>query len=699
MANKLDSTSLFLAQVNQHAEALGGLLSCVAQDAIDADLIGRCIVSTDMLSKSASLMELSEWQASLDAFASLLRMYRDRRLPWDETIAEITSEIIEKEDLLVASAGGAAVSSLDDAVSAEELQALCHEVSELLETAAEAPAGAESGGEGASLPKAEKAECRRGPGEAAEPDAGREPDSERPESRDPHGSEPILVSSMPELRRHTQALLETWESLDWTAGHDLTSALDDMRKKLLLIGFYALSMERVVGARVGGLPAPVIDTLAPLRIAVHDYTRVVSAGTDRQIDLTFSAEDRAMDARLLQPIHRILQHLVGDVFLRCRETCLRIEVSVEEKNGALFWTLRDNGENFVADSHLDRDEYLAFYPGLRETRKILGELRSLLWVEPDGSLGTRFAFTTPGSLQDCWFMVWGTGGDGVAVLSSQLGDVHRVEDIRLTLDSHGERATVDGRQVRVVRLGQVYPKGCIDGDRIVVIGSLEKRIAFYMEGDGRLEKGVWKQDGITVGRGMGNGMVQIGDTRVPLVEADGLLQKYMATVDAISEEDLSGGVDVGVSDPSHTQAKKEKDAKTPPESAAKKGEVDVLVVEQNETLRRTLSSMLSQGGFTTRTVDGLEAALAFLDKERASVIISDFRVPSMSAKAVVDRLRRESRKIPVLVTTSHRGKNAEVLVERLGVSGYISKPLNPDEILSQIAGYAGRPVGEASRRS
>jgi CheY-like chemotaxis protein len=198
---------------------------------------------------------------------------------------------------------------------------------------------------------------------------------------------------------------------------------------------------------------------------------------------------------------------------------------------------------------------------------------------------------------------------------------------------------------------------------------------------------------------MGNGMVQIGDTRVPLVEADGLLQKYMATVDAISEEDVSGGVDVGVSDPSHTQAKKEKDAKTPPESAAKKGEVDVLVVEQNETLRRTLSSMLSQGGFTTRTVDGLEAALAFLDKERASVIISDFRVPSMSAKAVVDRLRRESRKIPVLVTTSHRGKNAEVLVERLGVSGYISKPLNPDEILSQIAGYAGRPVGEASRRS
>jgi CheY-like chemotaxis protein len=503
---------------------------------------------------------------------------------------------------------------------------------------------------------------------------------------------------MEELRRHTKAVLEMWKALDWAEVRAFAPTLDDVRRELLIAGFYAFSMERVVGARARDLPAPVIESLTPLRIAVHDYAQFVSAGSDRQIDLIFSREDRAMDARLLQPVCKVLQHLVGDVCLRCREASLRIEVGVEEKNGALLWTLRDNGENFVADSHVDRDEYLAFYPGLRETRKILGELRSLLWVEPHGSAGRRFAFTTPVSVQDGSFMVWGTGGDGVAVLSSQLGDVHRVEDIQLTLDSRGERATIDGRQVRVVRLGQVYPRGCIDGDRIVVIGSLEKRIAFYMEGDGRLEKGVWKQDGVSAGRGMGSGMIQIGDARFPLVEADGLLQRYMATVDVVSEEDVSGGVDVNVSSLSHTQATREKDAKTPPEKPSKKGDVDVLVVEQNETLRKTLGVMLSRSGFTTRTVDGLDAAHAFLDKNRASVIISDFRVPSMSARAVVERLRRESRRIPVLVTTSHRGDNAQTLVERLGVSGYISKPLSPDEIVSRVARYVGRLEERAARR-
>jgi CheY-like chemotaxis protein len=296
-------------------------------------------------------------------------------------------------------------------------------------------------------------------------------------------------------------------------------------------------------------------------------------------------------------------------------------------------------------------------------------------------------------------MVWRSGADGVAVLSSQLGDVHRVEDVQLTLDSHGERATIDDRQVRVVRLGQIYPRGCIDGDRIVVIGSLEKRMAFYMEGDGRLETGMWKQDGVTAGRGMGSGMIHVGNERFPLVEADGLIQRYMATVDVVSEEDVSGGVDVNVSDLSHTQATREKDAKAPPESMSRKDGVDVLVVEQNETLRKSLGAMLSESGFTMRMVDGLEAAHAFLDGNRASVIICDFRLPSMSAKAVVERLRRENRNIPVLVTTSHRGENAEVLVKRLGVTGYISKPLRPEEIVSRVSRTVGQREVHASRQA
>ncbi len=695
MANKLDSTSLLLAQVNQHAEVLGGLLSGVAQDEIDGTRIGRCIVSTHMLAKSVSLMELPDWQAVLDSYESLLKVYQEKSLPWDERIAQATSEIIEKEDLLVASAGDGGQSGLSGAVSAEELRALSHEMRELLEYTAEPSLGPETE-DAASVPPPSEHRSR-----SDEPNGAASRDTHGKTGRG-RGSLPIergLEASMSELQRHTEALLEIWKHSDGITGRDQSPALLDLRAKLLIVGFHALSMERIVGSGAGSLSAPMIDTLAPLHIALQDYARAVSRGTDRRIEFTFSGENRSIDPRLLHPIHRVLQHMVGDVFLRCSEKHLRIDVSVEDNNGAFRWSLCDNGETFVADSRVDGDEYLAFYPGLRDTRKVLGELHALLWVELDGNLGTRFAFTTPVSLHESSFMVWGGGEERIAVLSNQLSAVRPVDEVEFASDSHGERVIADGRQVRLLRLGDLYTQGPVDGDKIVVIGALEKRIAFYVGGDGRLEKGVWTRNGMTTGSAMENGVVQVRDERIPLVEANGLLHKYMSIVDAISEADVSGGVDVDVSVPSHTQAKKGKDAKAPPELFSTKNEVDVLVVEQSESLRKTLDAMLSHRGFATKTVDGPEAALSFLAEGHASVIVCDFRMPSMAAKVVVDGLRRGGRKIPVLVTTSHRGENADVLVNRLGVAGHIIKPLDPDDVVSRVNAHVRRPAGQTPRRS
>lgn len=687
MVNRLDSTSLFLAQINQHAEALGGLLSGAAQESIDRGLIGRCIVSTRMLSKSVSLMELSEWQTPLDVFQSLLEIYREKNLPWDERIADVTSAIIEKEDLLVAGAGARGPSDLNGAVSAEELRALSRELSELVECAVQTPVTPE--GDGATAPGAGDS---TGSGDSGSP-RGEEVGGENGSGSSDRVR--VLEKGIAELRRHADALHEAW--VPSAAALHTSPGIDDIRARLLVIGFHAFSMERTLAAGAGPHPAPLIDTLTPLRAAIEDHTVAASAARGRTIDLAFSGEDRVIDARLLQPVHVVLQHLVSDVLLRCGEENLRLEIGVEEKNGALHFTLRDNGENFVSDSHVDRDEYLAFYPGLREARKILGDLHSLLWVEPDGRAGTRFSFTIPLSLQDRSFMAWKDAG--IAVLSSQISGLFPVGEVELTSDAQGERVLADGRWVPVLRLGQMYPEGPTDGDRIAVIGSLEKRVAFYVEGEGTLETGVWKKDGGAAGRGMDGGTVRIGEARMVLVEASAVLQNYMAIVDAISEGCVSGGVDQVVSDSSHTQAIREKDAKAPPEISSKKGVVDVLVVEENETLRRTLVSILVENGLTAKTVGGLDAAMAFLDEGRPSVVISDFRVPTMAAKAIADRFRRDGKAIPVFVTTTHTGSNAEVLVKRLGVSGYIAKPVSGEDVLSRIVEHAGARAGRTSRGS
>ena len=91
MANKLDSTSLFLAQMNQNAEILGELLGGGVGDRIDTEILARAIVGTRLLSQSATLMGLPERGNALQSFRSFLELYKDGALPWDESIAHITS--------------------------------------------------------------------------------------------------------------------------------------------------------------------------------------------------------------------------------------------------------------------------------------------------------------------------------------------------------------------------------------------------------------------------------------------------------------------------------------------------------------------------------------------------------------------------------------------------------------------------------
>jgi CheY-like chemotaxis protein len=698
MANKLDSTSLFLSQVNQHTDVLGNLLTGVTQNQIDDKLLNHCVVSTSMLSSSSSLMDLGDWQSALDSYETLLKTYRDHRLPWDERIAQITSEFIEREDELVASAGLGDATHIDDVVCVEGLQALSKEVSELLEYTSETLL------DSADAPTVEDGD---------EPSVGYHAESQAMEE------EPVLQETveseiperpcadlrpgvcLAELRRHVDGLITGHADLVNGLGTLSEVERDGIRKDLCLVDFYASSMEMTLRDAQHGGKSEIMGSLTPIKFAVCDVANALCEGSDRQITINVTGEDNAVDLRLLKPVRQILHRLLEDIVLRCERPDLHVEIAVKNENGALRWKLCDNGDNFVNDSRLDPDECLAFYPGLRQVRKILYKFRSLLWVEPDENGATRFAFTTPLSFESDRFKVWKNDGHSVAVLPNQLGSVIDVSKVEIGNDSRGEHLTIDGRRVPVLRLGHIYSGAPTEGDRIAVVGFLEKRIAFYVEGEERLENGTWRKDAVSAWRGMQEGMVEIKGETIPLVDANCLLKRYLTITDVSSVGDASGGVgDDEADDVTGSSAPVDDDSN--PRNAGEPAslgeeETDVLVVEQSEVLRSAIATILSEQQIRTIFVDQLEAALDYVERGRVALIISDFRVPSMAAKALADRLDREGNRTPVLVTTSHCGENAEVLVQKLGVAGYISKPLQPDQVLSRVSEFLGSPRTPASR--
>lgn len=668
---------MFLAQIGGHSEEMARLLATPSMQSIETNVVERSIVSTAMLASSTSLMELNDLYAFLRSFEELLRLYRDKHLPWDERIAQLTSEIIEHEDQWVAAGAGKDSSHLADVVSGEGLAAVANELASVKAFATSADLVAAP-----AAPDKPTAPAQDTPPAAAD-DAAGPLEAEGAESR-------LLYTSARELKWYMQAFLDRWDASNWDFDQMDPEAFQHIRRDLFSINFHALSIEQMIGIRTGDRTGPRLDALGPIQTALDDFAQLLSTGTERSVGIKLVGEDNRLDVRLLLPVTKILQNLIGDIASRCEgNKDAHIEVVVREQHGSLVWSLRDNGNSFISDTLLDPDEYLAFYPGLRETCKILSEFHSLLWVEPDDKHDTRFAFTSPVAPDGGGFVVWGRDEKGFAVLSNQLCDVVGVGDIELHADGQGEHVVHDGVRVPVVRLGQLFDGVELGETYIAIIGQLEKRIGFLVGGAGEASEGIWLKDAVPAWRGAHQGVAEIGGTRVTVIEANDLLARYLRVMSDRGDDGIAGAAvepEVDEDDSRHA---------TPSLGAATAARV--LIVERSEALRNALASILSEKRVETELVDQLDAALDCLDHGDLSLIISEFRVPSMAAKALVDRLREQGRDVPVLVTTTHSGENAELLVQKLGASGYISKPLDTTDVLARVDGFLGGYRTEATK--
>src|SRR5690348_11544749 len=79
----------------------------------------------------------------------------------------------------------------------------------------------------------------------------------------------------------------------------------------------------------------------------------------------------------------------------------------------------------------------------------------------------------------------------------------------------------------------------------------------------------------------------------------------------------------------------------------------LLLVEDNAELSHWIVNLLQGENFTVDCVPDGEAADAVLLTERYDVILLDMRLPRMSGKDVLARLRRRGDNAPVLMLTAH----------------------------------------------
>jgi len=111
--------------------------------------------------------------------------------------------------------------------------------------------------------------------------------------------------------------------------------------------------------------------------------------------------------------------------------------------------------------------------------------------------------------------------------------------------------------------------------------------------------------------------------------------------------------------------------------------IQVLIVEDEESLADPLAYLLRKEGFEVTVVADGPSALAEFDRAGADIVLLDLMLPGMSGTEVCKHLRARS-SVPVIMVTARDSEIDKVVGLELGADDYVTKPYSARELIARI---------------
>jgi len=122
----------------------------------------------------------------------------------------------------------------------------------------------------------------------------------------------------------------------------------------------------------------------------------------------------------------------------------------------------------------------------------------------------------------------------------------------------------------------------------------------------------------------------------------------------------------------------------------------VLVVDDEQRVRRLLQTALTERGYDVTTAASGEEALAAIAKRQPDIILLDLIMPGMSGLDVCRSVRQDL-STPIVVLSARGEEHDKVLALDLGADDYLTKPFGMEELLARIRVALRHSVGGGSR--
>lgn len=110
----------------------------------------------------------------------------------------------------------------------------------------------------------------------------------------------------------------------------------------------------------------------------------------------------------------------------------------------------------------------------------------------------------------------------------------------------------------------------------------------------------------------------------------------------------------------------------------------VLLVDDEISIRQSLSGILEDEGYQISSVEDGHKALAMLDVESFDIVLLDIWMPGIDGIEVLKRIKQCNPQLPVIMISGHGNVETAVKATRLGAIDFIEKPLDLQKILISI---------------
>lgn len=110
----------------------------------------------------------------------------------------------------------------------------------------------------------------------------------------------------------------------------------------------------------------------------------------------------------------------------------------------------------------------------------------------------------------------------------------------------------------------------------------------------------------------------------------------------------------------------------------------ILIVDDDESIREVLTSILTDEGYIVDAVDTGEKAIKATHKEFYNLALIDIRLPDMEGTKLLTELKDTVPKMRKIIITGYPTLQNAIEAVNRGADAYIVKPINMDEALKTI---------------